>query len=209
MSTLSMSTNSLGEKLRNLRLEKKMPLRKVASLADIDVAILSKMERGERRLTKDIVGKLAGIYETDIQELMILYLSERVMYELEEEPLALSALKAAETEIEYRLRLPTKGKEDHKKAILQKMQAYFKSQKLVTKAWIFGSFARGDDGPQSDIDIMIDVPSDQKFNLFDIAEIQNQMEKISLKKVDVVMLKGIRPEMKNRIKHDLILIYEA
>ena len=48
MSIGFMSTETIGEKLRHIREEKELPLRKVAALLDIDVAILSKMERGER-----------------------------------------------------------------------------------------------------------------------------------------------------------------
>ena len=48
MSTDVMSTETIGEKLRHIREVKELPLRKVAALLDIDVAILSKMERGER-----------------------------------------------------------------------------------------------------------------------------------------------------------------
>ncbi|MBK9982557.1 MAG: XRE family transcriptional regulator [Saprospiraceae bacterium] len=204
-----MSTETLGERLRNLRLEKKMPLRKVAALIDVDVAILSKMERGERKITRPVVEKLASIYQHDPDELMVLFLSERVLYELENESLALPALRAAEEQVQYKLRQPREDKDDEKKRIVQKMQTYFQSQHLVTKAWIFGSFARGDDTPQSDIDVMIDVPSEQKFNLFDLAEVQHQIEQRTNKKVDVVMLKGIRPEMEKRITQDKILIYEA
>jgi transcriptional regulator with XRE-family HTH domain len=47
-----MSKEKLGELLRRLRVEQKLPLRKVAALLDIDVAILSKMERGERKLKR-------------------------------------------------------------------------------------------------------------------------------------------------------------
>jgi cytoskeletal protein RodZ len=48
-----MSTETtIGEKLRELRESKELPLRKVSALLDIDVAILSKMERGERKLSK-------------------------------------------------------------------------------------------------------------------------------------------------------------
>ena len=48
-----MSTETIGEKLRHIREGKELPLRKVAALLDIDVAILSKMERGERKITKE------------------------------------------------------------------------------------------------------------------------------------------------------------
>jgi HTH-type transcriptional regulator, competence development regulator len=96
-----MSTENIGEKLRKLREENELPLRRVASMIDIDVAILSKMERGERRLTKEIVQKLAKIYHYNAEELLVLYLSNRVVFEIGDEDLALKALKVAEEQIKY------------------------------------------------------------------------------------------------------------
>lgn len=97
-----MSTETtIGEKLRELREDKKLPLRKVAVLLDIDVAILSKMERGERKLSKDIVLKLAEIYEYNPEELLVLFLSDRIMYEIQDEDLGLEALKVAEERVKY------------------------------------------------------------------------------------------------------------
>jgi len=96
-----MSTEKIGEKLRKLREEKELPLRRVAAVIDIDVAILSKMERGERRLTKEIVQKLANFYNYDQEELLVLYLSEKVLYEIGDEDLALKALQVAEEQIKY------------------------------------------------------------------------------------------------------------
>lgn len=69
MSIEFMSTETIGEKLRHIREEKELPLRKVAALLDIDVAILSKMERGERRITKEVVLKLANIYDYNADDL--------------------------------------------------------------------------------------------------------------------------------------------
>jgi len=96
-----MSNEKIGDKLRKLREENGLPLRKVAASLDIDIAILSKMERGERPLTKEIVQKLAIIYEYDAQELMVLYLSEKVLLEIGDEELALKALQVAEEQIKY------------------------------------------------------------------------------------------------------------
>lgn len=96
-----MSTENIGDKLRKLREQNELPLRKVAALIDIDVAILSKMERGERRLTKEIVQKLAKVYKHDTEELLVLYLSERVVYEIGDEDLAIKALHVAEEQIKY------------------------------------------------------------------------------------------------------------
>ena len=96
-----MSTETIGEKLRQLREEKNLPLRKAAPLIDIDVAILSKMERGERKLTKEIVLKLAETYKYNADELLVLFLSERIMYEIQDETLGEKALKVAEKRVKY------------------------------------------------------------------------------------------------------------
>lgn len=97
-----MSTETtIGEKLRELRENKELPLRKVSALLDIDVAILSKMERGERKLTKDIVLKLAEIYGHNADELLVLFLSDKIMYEIQDEDLGEKALKVAEQRVKY------------------------------------------------------------------------------------------------------------
>jgi len=91
----------LGEKLRQLREQNELPLRKVAALIDIDVAILSKMERGERKLTKEVVLKLAEIYKHNTEDLLILYLSDKIIYEIQDEEFGEKALKVAEERIKY------------------------------------------------------------------------------------------------------------
>jgi transcriptional regulator with XRE-family HTH domain len=96
-----MSTDTIGEKLRELREQNELPLRKVAALLDIDVAILSKMERGERRLTKDIVLKLADIYKYSADDLLVSFLSDKIMYEIQDEDLGEKALKVAEKRVKY------------------------------------------------------------------------------------------------------------
>lgn len=96
-----MSTETVGEKLRHIREEKELPLRKVAALLDIDVAILSKMERGERRLSKEVVLKLADIYNYNPDELLVSFLSDKIMYEIQDEVLGEKALKVAEQRVKY------------------------------------------------------------------------------------------------------------
>lgn len=101
MSTEVMSTETIGEKLRHIREEKELPLRKVAALLDIDVAILSKMERGERKITKEVVLKLADIYDYDADDLLVLFLSDKILYEIQDEDLGIEALKVAEERAKY------------------------------------------------------------------------------------------------------------
>lgn len=101
MSIEIMSTETIGEKLRHIREEKELPLRKVAALLDIDVAILSKMERGERRITKEVVLKLADIYDYNADELLVSFLSDKILYEIQDEDLGIEALKEAEERAKY------------------------------------------------------------------------------------------------------------
>lgn len=96
-----MSTEKIGEKLRHIREEKELPLLKVAALLDIDVAILSKMERGERRITKEVVLKLADIYGYNADELLVSFLSDKILYEIQDEDLGIEALKVAEERAKY------------------------------------------------------------------------------------------------------------
>ena len=97
-----MSTETtIGEKLRELRESKELPLRKVSALLDIDVAILSKMERGERKITKEVVLKLADIYDYNADELLVTFLSDKILYEIQDEDLGIEALKVAEERAKY------------------------------------------------------------------------------------------------------------
>ena len=90
-----------GEILRENREKKGLLLRQVAAMLDIDTAILSKVERGERKANKEQILKLANILDLDKEELLIHYLSEKIAYELVYEDVASQTLKVAEEKVEY------------------------------------------------------------------------------------------------------------
>jgi HTH-type transcriptional regulator, competence development regulator len=92
---------SIGEQIRKLRETQGLPLRKVAAVLDIDQSILSKIERGERKATKEQVIQIAKIFNVDEKDLLINYLSDRVLYDLRNEDLATDALKVAEKKIKF------------------------------------------------------------------------------------------------------------
>ncbi|MDL2311464.1 helix-turn-helix domain-containing protein [Bacteroidales bacterium OttesenSCG-928-B11] len=97
-----MSINqTIGEILRENREKKGLLLRQVAALLDIDTAILSKIERGERKANKGLIIKLAEILGLNKEELLIHYLSEKIAYELVDEDVASQTLKVAEKRVEY------------------------------------------------------------------------------------------------------------
>lgn len=198
-----MSKNKLGDLLRKLRVENKLPLRKVAALLDMDVAILSKMERGERKLNKEVVLKMAEIYHHDPDELVIMYLSEKIVYEVGDEALALKGLLAAEGEIRYRAR----PKELSKEEVISRFKEYFESQPKVLKAWLFGSFVRGEMNAESDIDLMVRFDKSMSITLFDLAEITEELGKIANRKIDLVEEGMLSSFALKTATKDLIEIY--
>lgn len=92
---------SIGEQIRKLREDNGLPLRKVAAELDIDQSILSKIERGERKASKEQIIHIARIFNVNEKKLLINYLSDKVLYELLGEDLAVDALKVAEKKIKY------------------------------------------------------------------------------------------------------------
>ncbi len=96
--------NSLGEHIRVLRISAGLLLREVAAKLAMDPSLLSRIERGEKRPTRKQVIALARILDTDRDELLAIYLSDRVVYELEGEKVALRAIRIAEERIAYSLR---------------------------------------------------------------------------------------------------------
>lgn len=197
-----MSTEKVGEKLRKLREEKALPLRKVAAMLDIDVAILSKMERGERKLTKEIVYKLAKIYGHDVDELTVLFLSQKIIDEVGKEDLALKAIQVAEEQVAYF----TYAKMN-KKSIIKILQNSFNEDTRIKTAWLFGSFARDEQNYKSDIDLMLSFDKKSKVSLFDFADIVNVLEQKTNRRIDLVEEGCLQPFAFETAKKDLIKIY--
>ena len=94
---------SIGSTLRELRENKQLPLRVVAAFLDIDPAIMSRIERGQRKASREQVVKLAEYFNVDENELLVAWLSDKVVYELAYEQNAMAALKVAEDKIKYNI----------------------------------------------------------------------------------------------------------
>jgi predicted nucleotidyltransferase len=193
--------NSLGEIIRKLRKEKSLPLRTVSAYLDIDQAILSKIERGHRYASREQVIKLAGFFKVKENQLLVSWLSDKLVYEVADEEVALKALRVAEEKIEYK-----SFSKVNRQLIIKTLKQELKKFGNIKKAWVFGSFARGDDGPKSDIDIALEA--DMDFSYFDLAEVQHELENSTKRKIDVGFIDTFKDYIKEHIKPDLMLIYE-
>ena len=87
--------------LKNAREKKGLKTREVAQLLGIDQALISKFENGSRKPTKDQITKLASILDIDFETLMVIWLKERILYEIGDDDLALKAMSLAEEQIKY------------------------------------------------------------------------------------------------------------
>lgn len=71
---------------------------------------------------------------------------------------------------------------------------------------IFGSYVRGEASPDSDIDIMVEF-SDRK-SLLDIIGIEQELSEALGMKVDLLTEKSVSPYLIDRIKKEMVTIYE-
>ena len=97
----NLKMDTFGIIIRHQQESRKLPLRIVASSVNIDQAILSKIERGQRKATRKQVLNLAKYYDIGEEKLLVAWLSDKIAYELRDEIHAKEALKVAENKIEY------------------------------------------------------------------------------------------------------------
>jgi len=102
---------SFAGKIRNMRIAKGDPLRKVAAFLDIDQAILSKIETGKRTATRENVLKLEEYFSGAPGSLLVLWLSDRIVSGLREEELALEAIRLSEKRLGHQALPVTKENE--------------------------------------------------------------------------------------------------
>ena len=91
--------------------------------------------------------------------------------------------------------------------IINKLKTFFPAYP-IEKAWIFGSYARGEETRKSDIDIMVKFDESSGVSLFDFIRIMNQLQEFLHKKVDLVTEGGIKKFAQESIERDKILVYE-
>jgi predicted nucleotidyltransferase len=86
-----------------------------------------------------------------------------------------------------------------------KISEFLQTQPRIERAWIFGSFARGDHHDLSDIDIVVE--SDSTLSLMSLFGIQEQLSILLKQKIDIGFMSTLKPEIRSAIEPDLIEIY--
>ena len=92
------------------------------------------------------------------------------------------------------------------KAMQETIAEYFKTQPVL-KAWLFGSFARGEDTPLSDVDIIVLLDNSKPVGLRFFG-MWNDLEQLLDRKVDLVTEGSLADFARESVERDKILIYE-
>ena len=93
------------------------------------------------------------------------------------------------------------------KVMQETIADYFKTQPVL-KAWLFGSFARGEETPLSDVDLLVQYDDKARISLLKHCEIMNDLEELLDRKVDLVEESELLPFAVRSANHDKKLIYE-
>ena len=92
-------------------------------------------------------------------------------------------------------------------AMIPKIQAYLATQP-VERAYLFGSCARGDERPDSDVDLLVNYTDSDSLSLMDISRMMVHLGKNLHRKVDLVEDEYLKPFARESVNRDKIMIYE-
>lgn len=93
---------------------------------------------------------------------------------------------------------------DEIKEILIKHKEEVQQEYKVSELGIFGSFVRGEQKKRSDIDILVEYS--ELPDLLKLIELENRLQKLLKRKVDLIEKSGIRTELKELILKEVVYI---
>lgn len=83
---------------------------------------------------------------------------------------------------------------------------YFETQPVL-RAWLFGSYARGEDTPLSDVDLLVQF-NEGGISLLKHAAMLDDLERMLDRPVDLVEDGTLRPRISDSVNRERKLIYE-
>ena len=95
----------------------------------------------------------------------------------------------------------------NKQQMIKKIAEYFKTQPVL-KAWLFGSYSRGEERPDGDVDILVMLDQEAHVGLFKLSGMLLDLQDLLQKTVDLVTYKGLMPFASPSVERDRKLIYE-
>ena len=94
----------------------------------------------------------------------------------------------------------------HMLRTLQKARTDLEAKGVLHLA-VFGSVARMEDGPESDLDIVVEIDPETRFDIFDLAGIAGDISRLLGMKVDVLERKSLKPAFLRDVEKDQIYVF--
>lgn len=94
--------NQFSKYIRILRKQQNIPQREVAAYLKTDTAFISKLEKGERRASREQVLLIAKLFKVTKEELLSLWLGDKVYNVLKDEDVAMEAMQVAENNLKIK-----------------------------------------------------------------------------------------------------------
>ena len=91
--------------------------------------------------------------------------------------------------------------------ITEKIVNYFQD-KPIKKVYLFGSYARNEETPESDVDILVDIDPEARVGGFQFGGMLEDLKDILFKDVDLLTRNSISKYILPYVEKDKILIYE-
>lgn len=160
--------NTVGTYLKNIRENIGLQLQDVHKKTNIDLTLLSRIENGKRQPTKEQVLQLAKFYNCDEHAILVQWLSDRLVAEVQEEYYALEALRVAESTIIYGQPISIFSDLSTQKLIKLESRRYIGNKAKLTD-WILDTILKETENATSFLDIFAGTASVAKasFEYFD------------------------------------------
>lgn len=92
---------TIGATFKNIREERNLLLEELTKSTGISKAVLSRIENGKRLPTREQVNQLCKYYKAERNKIIVQWLSDKLVYEVQDEDFALEAMQVAEEKIKY------------------------------------------------------------------------------------------------------------
>ena len=92
------------------------------------------------------------------------------------------------------------------KTILQAQKPYLAQKYGVVEIGIFGSYVRGEQRPDSDVDILVELRDPPRVDLFDLVNLETDLSELLGIKVDLAIKKNLRKRIGRRILSEVVAV---
>ena len=90
--------------------------------------------------------------------------------------------------------------------VITKLRAHERQLKEagVIRLSLFGSTARGDAGPESDVDLLAAFDESRRLSLLDVIHVENQIADLLGERVDLLVEGTLKPYVKENVERDMV-----